>query len=255
MPEKRFQIAVNILLFYFLAGSVVAVLFLFYPQWLGIIFSSPDIIQHIPIVGVIILLWLMSATLDMLPLALGDTRTAAIFIILPQISRSCLIIGATILFRNERAIIRSAVVQCMFQLALVFWYLWRRYRPWRNPLDWPLFKAQIANAIPYGAGNVIFYLQGQLHNLFISHFFTPAVFAVYSVGCFQLPLLSLLTNSFSTVMFPEIARLGAMKDYRGIIAICSDSLRKLALAFIPACILLFILRDDFFALLFPRAYA
>src|SRR5262249_38825058 len=49
MPEKRFQIAFNILLFYFLAGSVVAVLFLLYPQWLGTIFSSPDIIQDIPI--------------------------------------------------------------------------------------------------------------------------------------------------------------------------------------------------------------
>jgi len=255
MPEKRFQIAVNILLFYFLAGSVVAVLFLFYPQWWGIIFSSPDIIQHIPTVGIIILLWLMSATLELLPLALGDARTAAVFIILSQLSRSCLIIGATILFRNERAIIRSSVVQCAFQLALVFWYLWRRYRPWRNPLDWPLFKAQMANAIPYGAGNVIFYLQGQLHNLFISHFFAPAVFAVYSVGCFQLTFLSPLTDSFSAMMFPEIARLGAGKDYQRIIAIWSDSMRKLALAFIPACILLFILRHDFFAFLFPRAYA
>lgn len=259
-PEKKFQIAINILLFYFVLGGITAASFLVYPEWSTWIFESKEIVHQVPIVGVVILLWLMSSNLESFPLASGDARTAAGFIIAAQISRSLLMIGATVIFRSEIAILWAAVIQFSIQLALTLWYVARRFGPPQSNgprafWDRDLFKAQMINAIPYGAGGLVFTLQSDLHNYFVSHYFSPAIFAIYSVGCFQLPFLAVLTNSFTSVMIPEVARLEAQHNYRGIIELWVGSMRKLALFFIPGCLLLFVVRREFFDFLFPKDYA
>jgi O-antigen/teichoic acid export membrane protein len=259
-PEKKFQIAINILLFYLALGGITAVSFLLYPEWSTWIFESKEIVHQVPIVGVVILLWLMSSNLESFPLANDDARTAAGFIVAAQISRSLLMIGATLIFRSEVAILWAAVIQFSLQLAMTLWYVARKLAPpggfrLAELLDRELFKTQMINAIPYGAGGLVFTLQSDLHNYFVSHYFSPAVFAIYSVGCFQLPFLAVLTNSFTSVMIPEVARLEAQRDYRGVIDLWVGSMRKLALFFVPGCLLLFVLRREFFDLLFPKVYA
>jgi O-antigen/teichoic acid export membrane protein len=118
-----------------------------------------------------------------------------------------------------------------------------------------LFKAQISDALPYGLGGFAQTAQGDLHNFMVSRYFPPAGFAVYSAGLFQLPLLGLLTSSFSGALIPEVSRLAAAGDQRAIIPIWLNAVRKLALVVVPICALMFLLRYEIITLLFTSAYS
>lgn len=253
-PEKKLQITVNVLAFYGAIGALVAALFILYPECSLLVFESGELLAYMPMLGVTILLWLVSSNLEVIPFALGDVRTSSVFIVVAQLTKSALIIGAALAFRSVSAIIWAAAIQGTLQILFMFVYIRRRFESLHGAFDWALFKAQIGNALPYGLGSFTQVAQADLHNFMVSRFFPPAGFAVYSVGLFQLPLLGLLTTSFSAALIPEVSRLAAEGNQRAIIPIWLNAIRQLALVIVPVCALMFILRYEIITSLFTSAY-
>src|SRR5262244_3842667 len=257
-PEKKLQVMINVLAFYAAIGSLVAALFIFYPECALLIFKSGDLPAYMPLLGVTFLLWLVSSNLEVVPMALGDVRASSVFIVVSQLTKSALTISAALVFHSVRAMIWAAAIQGMLQTLFMFAYIRRRFgqRGWiRGAFDRTLFKAQIGNALPYGLGSFAQTAQSDLHNFVVSRYFPPAGFAVYSVGLFQLPLLGLLTTSFSSALIPEVSKLAAAGDQRAIIPIWLNAARKLALVVVPICALMFVLRYEIITLLFTSAYS
>ncbi len=254
-PDKKPQIALNVLAFYAVVGSVVALFFAVYPGWVTVIFKGDGLVPHVPLIGVAILLWLLSTVLEVVAVADNDIRSASVFIIVTNLAKSALMMGAAVLFGSVHAIIMAAVIHGALQCLLMFWYLHRRFGRFWGTFDWPLFKAQLANALPFGIGGLAYGMQADLHNYFVSHYFDPDQFAIYAVGCFQLPLLGMLFDSVISVLLPEVARREKNADYEGIIALWAAAVRKLALFFLPTYALLFVVRHEFITTLFTRNYA
>lgn len=254
-PDKKPQIALNVLAFYAVIGSLVALFFAVYPRWVTIIFKGDGLVPHIPLLGVAILLWLLSTVLEVVAVADNDIRSASMFIIVIQLAKSLLMMGGAVLFGNVQAVVVAAVIQGAVQCLIMVWYLRRRLGRFWGTFDWPLFKAQIANALPFGVGALAYATQGDLHNYFVSHYFDPDQFAIYAVGCFQLPLLGMLLDSVISVLLPEVARREANGDYAGIIGLWASAVRKLALFFVPVYVLMFVMRHEFITTLFTKNYA
>jgi O-antigen/teichoic acid export membrane protein len=257
-PEKKLQVMINVLAFYGAIGALTGGLFIFYPEWSLLVFESGDLPAYMPLLGVTILLWLVSSNLEVIPLALGDVRASSVFIVISQLTKSALTVGAALAFHSVRAMIWAAAIQGMLQILFMFVYIRRRFgqrsERIRGAFDLALFKAQIVNALPYGLGSFAQTAQGDLHNFMVSRYFPPAGFAVYSAGLFQLPLLGLLTTSFSSALIPEVSKLAAAGDQRAIIPIWLNAARKLALVVVPICALMFVLRYEIITLLFTSAY-
>ena len=81
-PDKKPQIALNVLTFYAVIGSLVALLFAVFPGWVTLIFKGDGLVPHMPMLGVAILLTLMSTVLDVVAVADNDIRSASLFVIL-----------------------------------------------------------------------------------------------------------------------------------------------------------------------------
>jgi O-antigen/teichoic acid export membrane protein len=254
-PEKKLQVVINVLAFYGAVGALTGALFIFYPECALLVFESGDLPAYMPLLGVTVLLWLVSSNLEVVPLALGDVRASSVFIVISQLTKSALTVGAALAFHSVRAMIWAAAIQGMLQILFMFVYIRRRFGSLRGGFDLALFKAQIGNALPYGLGSFAQTAQGDLHNFMVSRYFPPAGFAVYSAGLFQLPLLGLLTASFSGALIPEVSRLAAAGERRAIIPIWLDAVRKLALVIVPICALMFVLRYEIITLLFTSAYS
>src|SRR5215813_3543830 len=256
-PEKKLQVTINVLAFYGAIGALVATLFIAYPECALLVFKSGELVTHMPLLGFTILLWLVSSNLEVIPLALGDVRMSSVFIVIAQLTKSALTIGAALAFHSVRAMIWASAIQGLLQILFMFAYIRRRFgqRGWiRGAFDWALFKAQIGNALPYGLGSFAQTTQGDLHNFVVSRYFPPAGFAVYSVGLFQLPLFGLLTNSFRDALIPEVSKLAAAGERRAVIPVWLNAVRKLALVVVPTCALMFVLRYEIITLLFTDAY-
>jgi len=254
-PDKKPQIALNVLAFYGVVGSFVALFFTIFPASVTLIFKGDGLVPHMPLLGLAILLWLLSTVLEVVAVADNDIRSASLFIVVIQLTKSALMMLAAVLFGSVHAIVISAVLQGVLQCAIMFGYLHKRFGRFWSAFDWPLFKAQLANALPFGIGGLAYATQGDLHNYFVSHYFDPDQFAIYAVGCFQLPLLGMLLDSVISVLLPEVARREAAADYQGIIELWAAAIRKLSLFFIPIYTLLFVVRHEFITVLFTKNYS
>lgn len=254
-PDKKPQIVLNVLIFYLVVGAVLASVFAIHPQWVTLIFKSDDLAPHIPLLGVAILFWLISSFLEIVTVADGHIRAATFFIVLVQLSKSLLLVGAGLAFGNIRALLVAAVIQGGLQCTILFIYLYRRFGVYWKSFDGKLFKAQLANALPFGFGGLVVSLQLDLNKYFVSHYFDPADFAIYSVGCFQIPLMMVLVDSVSSVLIPEVARLELEGNYKKIIVLWTAVMRKLALFFVPTVVVLLVLRHEFITALFTKDYA
>ncbi|HXU38604.1 MAG TPA: lipopolysaccharide biosynthesis protein [Blastocatellia bacterium] len=254
-PDKKPQIALNVLAFYGVVGSLVALFFAIFPGSVTLIFKGDGLVPHMPLLGIAILLWLLSTVLEVVAVADNDIRSASLFIVVIQLTKSALMMLAAVLFGSVHAVVVAAVLQGVLQCAIMFSYLHKRFGRFWTAFDWPLFKAQLANALPFGIGGLAYATQGDLHNYFVSHYFDPDQFAIYAVGCFQLPLLGMLLDSVISVLLPEVARREAAADYQGIIQLWAAAIRKLSLFFIPVYTLLFVVRHEFITVLFTHNYA
>ena len=255
-PGKRLQVALNVMLFYSAVGLLVFLVFLFWPGWVNLIFKDGSLlVPHIPLLGFAIFLCLVSTNLDAVPIAAGDVRIASGLIVLSQLSKAIIMIVAALLFGTLNAILVAAIIQGLVQTAFMVGYIRWRFGRFLAPIDRPLMRAQIGNALPFGIGGIAAIVQNDMHSYFVSHFFDAATFAVYAVGCFQLPLLGMLATSFASALNPELAKHKELGDYRAIIDLWMEVIRKLALLFVPAFALLLVMRREFITLLYTANYA
>lgn len=254
-PKKHAQIAQNVFLFYLILGVIIATLFMIFPNWTSYLFQHDGLASAVPILGLTILFWLAGSGIEGVMIVNRDVRLASLFTLILQSSKIALLITAALVWGNIKALIIAALIQGILSWVMLFLYLHRRYgRTW-FPMDWQLFKAQIANALPFGLGGIAAVAMNDLHNYFVAYHFTPAVFAIYATGCFQLPLISVLFDAAETILTPEFGRLESTRSRATIIQVWMNAIRQLALVFVPVCALLFILRYEFIVTLFTVNYA
>ena len=252
--DKKPHIALNIVLFHFLVSAPIALLFIVYPAVVTAVFKTADVVAYIPLIGIAIVLWLVSGSLETLAVANGDVGVASILIVVIQLTKTGLLIGAALVFATVRGLILAAIVQGALQSTVMFFYLRKRFGRLWGSFDRDLFVAQLRNALPFGIGGLAYSGLYDLHFYFVSHYFDPGQFAIYSVGCFQLPLLVLLIDSIRAVLIPEVARLDKNGTPDAIIEVWLGSIRQLAFFFVPICTVLFLLRHEFITVLFTTKY-
>ncbi|MDX2044089.1 MAG: oligosaccharide flippase family protein [Acidobacteriota bacterium] len=254
-PERKAQIALHVLLFYLVVGGAFALVLAVYPQIVMFTFKGDELVGLIPMVGIVTLLWLVSLNLESVVIANGDIRWASAVTVLIQLLKTSLLIAAAMIGGTARAVVIAALVIGVVHFSICLVYLKQRFGHFWSKFDWPLFKMQLANALPFGIGGIAYIVQFDFHNFYVSKHFTPAEFAVYSIGCFQLPLLQILIDAAVTSLLPQISRLEKDGSFQGIWQVWAGSVRFLAFFFFPICAMFFVLRREFIVTLFTERYA
>lgn len=254
-PEKRSSTIFNILLFNFTMGGLAFLTLFFFPQILGNLFQNQEITRLAPFVGIIIWFGIFSNFLETVALANQETRLATFFIILVQFTKTLLMVGAVMLFSTVEAFICAAILQAFLQTYVLLIYLNRRFPRYWKCFDLKFFRKQIIYALPFGIAGLLYMVQTDIHNYFVGYRFSATEFAIYSVGCFQLPLVRILYESISAVMIPQMSRLQAQGKKREMLLTTVNAMQKLALAYFPLFFFLMIVAEVFITTLFTKDYA
>ena len=122
-PDRRQGTVLNILIYNMAVGTLACGVLLLWPVLLGIIFDQPGLAGYAHLLGVVILLWIVSQTLEIIPIANGEMKLASALIIGVQLTRTAIYLAAVIAFGSVRALIWAAVVQGGLQMAVLWWYL------------------------------------------------------------------------------------------------------------------------------------
>jgi O-antigen/teichoic acid export membrane protein len=254
-PERRARVVFNVLLFSLAAGGAACLALVLWPGLLARVFGDPALVPFAPVVGLVILLWLVSSFLEIVTVANQEVRAATLFIVGAQLARTSLMFGAALVFGTVGSLVYAALAQGALQTIALVWYLRSRFGRFWQGFDAASFATQASYALPLGFAGLLYSLMVDLHNYFVSNRFSPAVFAVYSVGVAQLPLVNILRESVSTVMIPRVSQLQKQGETRQIVALLANAMRKLAAAYLPLFAFLMVAGREFLVVLFTEAYA
>lgn len=254
-PEKQPAAVFNILIFNFsMGGAAFLTLFLF-PRLLGATFQSAELARLSPLIGVAIWLWIFSGFLETAALSLGEARLAAAFIVLSQLLKTAFMIAAVFFYRNVDSLIWATIVLFAVQSVVLVVYLHGRFPKFWGRFDFAFFRLQMAYALPFGVSVLLYVGQTDIHNYFVSHSFSAAEFAVYSVGCFQLPLIAMLYESVGSVMIPKMSRMQDEGRKREMLKLTVNATQKLAFFYFPLFCFLMITASEFVTTLFTAEYS
>src|SRR5580700_2207812 len=109
-PERGGEIALNILIYNFVAGWIPLIVLGFYPQVLRTLFRTDALAPLAIMLGFLVLLTLTSSLVQQIPTALQDVRYSTIFIVGTQMVRAIMVAGAVIWFRSVRSIIIATMI-------------------------------------------------------------------------------------------------------------------------------------------------
>lgn len=255
--EKRSAAIFNILLFNFCTGGLAFLTLFFFPQLLGNIFPKDalEMTRLAPLIGAVVWLWIFSTFLEVVALAGRETKKATFFIILAQLTKTVLMAGAVTVFSTVEAFVYAAIVQGFLQTGVLILYLKSRYPKFWTQFDPSFFREQMIYALPFGLAGLLYTLQSSIHNYFVGYRFGAADFAVYTQGCFELPLIAMLYESISAVMIPRMSEMQAEGKTREMLLTSVNAMKKLALAYFPLFVFLMIVAPELITTLFTKNYS
>ena len=252
--NRRRETVFNVLLFTGAIGAVAWGLLAAFPALLVRLFNDPAVLPYSPWIGMVIFLWVTGSFLDIVAVANQEMRIATAAIVSVQFTRAALFVGAALLAGTIDALIAAAAVQGILQLAILLLYLNSRFPRFWKAFDRSAFRAQLAYSLPLGAAGLLYTVQTDLHSYFISHRFDAATFAVYAIGCVQLPLIAILSDSVGSVMIPRVSYLQHHGHTREILLLSARAMRKLAALYFPLYVFLLVVRREFIVGLFTDQY-
>lgn len=253
-PERGGQIALNILVYNFVAGWIPLIAVMFFPQVLRFLFRTDALMPFALLLGFLVLLTLTSSLVQQIPVAMQDVRYSTIFIVGTQIARVILFAGAALWFRSVKSILIAALLNQLLSVAVLVWYLDVKFPRFWMHFDWQFFKEQLAYALPYGAVGMMWVIQKDLDNYFVSHSLGPKDFAIYAVGWVDVPLLTLALESVVSVMIVRISSLQKEDRKADIRYITASATNQLAAIQFPLFAMLFVAGHDLIVLLYTRTY-
>jgi O-antigen/teichoic acid export membrane protein len=253
-PERGGQIALNILVYNFLAGWIPLMVILAYPKILQDLFRTNQLEPMAALLGFLVLVTLTSSLVQQIPTAMQDVKYSTLFIVGTQVARAILIAGAALTFRSVRSIIVAAMIAQLGSIVLLFWYLDKRFPRFWTQFDWEFFKEQLGYALPYGAFGMLWVIQKDLDNYFVSATLGPKDYAIYAVGWVDVPLLTLALESIVSVMIVRISALQKEDRKQEIREVTASASTRVAAIEFPLFAMLMVGGKDLIVLMYTRAY-
>jgi O-antigen/teichoic acid export membrane protein len=211
------------------------------------VFNNPQLGQLLILYAVYPIFMFVTQIYSSVMLGLKLPEKTATFTLFSVGTDLVLILGAALLTRNLHLIVLGVMFSSLCQWAFAEYNI-RSYRT-KVSFDPGFYQEIFHYSLPLGLSSIIGMLSVQLDKLVISGFFTPAQYAVFSIGAMELPFISILNNSVNAVLLPHIST-----DPTQMGEIYRASVRKNALIIFPFAVLGFIFAKPLITLLYTETY-
>ncbi|MCB5258087.1 MAG: oligosaccharide flippase family protein [Candidatus Cloacimonadaceae bacterium] len=211
------------------------------------IFNNPQLNILLVIFAVYPLFMFVTQIYSQIMLGLKQPKKTATFTLISVATDFVFILGTALITRNLHYIVIGVMFSALLQWGYAQYNL-RRYFT-KVTFDPDYYKEIFQYSLPLGLASIIGILSVQLDKLVVSGFFTPAEYAIFSIGAVELPLISILNNSVNAILLPHIS-----SNPDQIYTIYKASVRKNALIIFPLCALGLIFAEPLITLLYSSTY-
>ncbi|MGZ6123607.1 MAG: lipopolysaccharide biosynthesis protein [Myxococcales bacterium] len=250
-PGRKSLFVSHVLLLTTAVGALAALVLLAAGPFVARAFHNDELRHLMPWVAAFTAFKLAGSSFDVVYMSEGRIKASALVRASSEaLYTVCLITGA--LWTRSVAGAFAGVTLATFARALVCWIA--LVREHGLAAEWGDLKRQLAYALPFGAAFAIIIPQQQFHSYLVSASVTAAAFAVYSVGCFQLPIIDMLYTPVSEILQLGIAEHDAKGDNAGALRLFREAVARLSFVFVPTMALLAIAAPTLIRFLFTDRY-
>jgi O-antigen/teichoic acid export membrane protein len=215
--------------------------------------SNPALGPYLPWTAFYLFLMMLSAGFEIVLISRGKYLWASAAYGLTDLSRAAAFIIPVVLFHKLDWLLRGGVILAGLKAVLAILYFRSAFGA-TFKMDKVLMRKQLAYALPLGMAVLVEITQQNLPPYFVSWLSDPATFAVFAVGCLQIPLVEFATSPTSDVMMVRMQESLAAGNLPGVLDIWHDTTWKLALMFFPLTALVIASGREIITLLFTHKY-
>jgi len=234
-------------------GTAVWLLMWIFQEQIAGLLNNQDLIGYIPYIGLYLLFMMMAVMLETVMTVRKQHFTASFIYAATDLARACAFIAPVLFFSDLIWLLIGAVVFAVIRFIVSLVYLLRELGKDLRP-DVQLLRRQLAYALPFALAVLVETAQINYHMYAVSYYFDAATFAIYAVGCLQVPLFDLLKSSTSNVMMVSMRERVLKGQMDAALLVWQDTTRKLALVFFPMVGGMLVLAHEFIVVLFTDAY-
>jgi O-antigen/teichoic acid export membrane protein len=214
--------------------------------------TNAALADYMVLAGLFLTLMLMSTVLEIVMVSRKKHLMAAVTYACSDVVRTLFFILPAFLLGSLRAVFIGATAFAAVRLTLLLVALWREYgREFR--IDIGLWREQLAYALPFALAVGIEVIQLNYHQYVVASRFDAATFAIYAVGCLQIPLVDMIMTSTVNVMMVRMAE--DATHGHATVALWHETICRLAFLMVPLSVFLFVIARDLIVALYTATYA
>jgi O-antigen/teichoic acid export membrane protein len=253
-PQRRLAAALNIVIFLGATGTLALVVFSAFPQIVRLLLGGSGLVQFAPLFGVIFFLQCVGYPLEHFAIADGQFKLSTTFIISIQLSRAALLYGVALFAPTLRNLLLATAAQALIQVVAFGWYVLAYFPGCWQLFDGRFFTEQFVYVFPMALTGLLYMVGMKIPSYVVAHQFTPAEFAIYSIGCFEIPFIGVVREALGSVMIPRISELKSRNQLAEIRRVTAAASSKLAMANCAFIGVFLAAGPDFIAFLFSNRY-
>jgi O-antigen/teichoic acid export membrane protein len=215
--------------------------------------NNPALEQYTVLVGVFLLLMLIASVLEITMVTRGRYLLASATYGISDVARAAAFAIPAAVFRRIDALLAGAILFAALRLIVTLGYVARTFRGDLGP-DQGALRRQLHYTVPFGVAVVLEICQANLHLFAVSYYVDAATFAIYAVGCLQVPIVDLVATSAGNVMMVRMADGRQAGRPSQSLTIWREGVRHLALVLVPLVVLLIVVAEPLIVLLFTGQY-
>jgi O-antigen/teichoic acid export membrane protein len=129
----------------------------------------------------------------------------------------------------------------------------RRAVPFQRP-ERAALRAQLGFALPFAGATLLFIAQRYFSQYAVSASFEPAIFALFTIASFHLPVVEIVFGPISEVLMVELGKPGVRADRAAALRYWHEAMDRLASMLFPAAVGAWLLGGITLPLLFTQRY-
>ncbi|HAZ13632.1 MAG: hypothetical protein A2X86_13950 [Bdellovibrionales bacterium GWA2_49_15] len=224
-------------------------------ETLANVLHNPGLATYIPSFSLVLIFSIPSQHFENYLISLGKIKWAFVLEGIHEIAKSCIILAGFLFFNSLRAVLLMLATLYMIKLTILLWYNLRAFK--KQSLDISsgvaFLMKQVLYGFPLGIARIISALI-YFDKLIISFMYSVTQFAIYSVGCFEIPFIRTMLNTMWELTSLEMVAAHNSKDSARLVSLMRDTMRKVSIIAIPIAIFGIIFAQEVIVGFFSSTY-
>jgi O-antigen/teichoic acid export membrane protein len=253
--ERPRGLLVENILLLTIAGSILSLFIIFGgDQLLAKRFNNPALVSLLSLMVLYPLFMLPSSALSACLMSRNRTGQLAVFNVVSRLIMFLLIIIPCFFLPKPSTAIIGQVAGAVLTTNIAVYLMFRScpgpiWRPTINGV-----KKQLNFAIPLGLSTIIGTTGVTLPQLIVSFCCNPKIFAVYTVGAIEIPLIGIITGSITSIVLVDYGRFYLEGNLQAIVDLIHKAILRSAILILPVMCFLFSIAPELMKTLFGKSY-